>query len=280
MAASHLSHTDATFSLKNVVLCKLAYLLVTTTFTQQQCYKIMTPLLQQGLPKAGVIWTFPRALVHGPLQYGGLDIPHLFMEQLIAHTHTILQYGPTKSDPTGYLLHTTGEAMWLEVGYTGELLMAPLCLADNITNLWIKHVWISTQESRVTLLMDFTEISLHWHGDIELMQLFVQSGWQQPKLLVLNQCRMYLKVFMLSEIVCGARTAFVPQFWDHYLPSESTLEWPDTSPSPAHARALWHQALSTSLHLGWNHQLALPLGKWYAPTQPNGWYYHPQTMSL
>jgi len=33
MAASHLSHMDAMFSLKNVVLHKLAYPLVTTTFT-------------------------------------------------------------------------------------------------------------------------------------------------------------------------------------------------------------------------------------------------------
>jgi len=33
MVASCLSHTDAMFSLKNVVLRKLAYPLVTTTFT-------------------------------------------------------------------------------------------------------------------------------------------------------------------------------------------------------------------------------------------------------
>jgi len=69
------------------------------------------------------------------------------------------------------------QATRLEVGYTGELLlMAPVCLADNITNLWIKHVWTSTQESRVTLLMDFAEIPLQCHGDVELMWLFNPGG--------------------------------------------------------------------------------------------------------
>jgi len=45
----------------------------------------MAPLLQQGLACTGVVHTYPRALVHGPLNQGGLDIPHLYMEQILAH---------------------------------------------------------------------------------------------------------------------------------------------------------------------------------------------------
>jgi len=117
MAALCLNPTDATFSLKNVVLQKLAYPLVTTTFTHQQCQQIMAPLLQQGLSQAGVIHTYPQALIHGPLQYGGLDIPQLYTEQIIAHVQTVLRYSLDWEDPTGYLLHATGEAIWLEVGW-------------------------------------------------------------------------------------------------------------------------------------------------------------------
>jgi len=97
MVTSHLNPVDATFSLKNVILWKPFYPLVRTTFSKQQCYQIMAPILQQGLPKAGVVHTFPCALAHGTLDYGGLAIPQLFMEQLIApHVKTILQYGPDK----------------------------------------------------------------------------------------------------------------------------------------------------------------------------------------
>jgi len=111
MAASKLNPTDSTFSLQNVILRKLVYPLVTTTLMEQQCHQIMVPILQHGLPKAGVICTFPRALAHGPLMYGGLAIPHLYMEQMVAHIQTILQYGRDKANPTGFLLHMTGKAM-------------------------------------------------------------------------------------------------------------------------------------------------------------------------
>jgi len=75
MAASRLSQADATFSLKNVIMQKLCYPLVTTTFSLQQCAQIMAPILQQCLPKAGMVRTFPRDLAHRPLNYGGLEIP-------------------------------------------------------------------------------------------------------------------------------------------------------------------------------------------------------------
>jgi len=120
----------------------------------------MSPILQQGLPKAGVICTFPQVLMHGPLDYGGLDIPHLYMEQIIVHIHTILRYHPDKEDPTGLLLHATGEAMRLELGYGGKMLAAPLILVENVPNSWIKHVWQSTQECDVTLSTDFADIPL------------------------------------------------------------------------------------------------------------------------
>jgi len=117
------SMTNAAFSLKNVVLWKLNYPLVMTTLSWLQCQKIMAPLLQQGLPKAGVVRSFPQAIVHGLLEY---DIPHLYTEQLIMHLKMVLRYGPNKDDPTGVLLHATGKAMHLEVGYSGELLVAPI----------------------------------------------------------------------------------------------------------------------------------------------------------
>jgi len=192
MAAARSSPSDATFSLKHVVLRKLMYPLTTTTFSHHQCHQIMTPLLQEGLARTGVVRTYPRALVHGPLQYGGLEIPHLYTEQIVAHARTILRYGIDRSDPTGFLLHTAAEAMRLELGINGELLAAPLILQDHITTSWIKHVWVSTQESEITLLTDFTDYPPQRHGNMAIMQSFLQSGIKQPMLQLVNQCHMYL----------------------------------------------------------------------------------------
>jgi len=203
IVAAKLNQTDATFSLQHILLRKLIYPLVTTTFTKQQCYQIMLPVLFNGLPKMRVIHTFPWALVHGPLQYGGLETPHLYTEQMAAHAYMILQYGPDREDPTSHLLHMTSEVMRLEMGYCSELLMAPLILAANVTNSWLKHMWTSTQDCQVTLMTDFADCPLQRQGDIELMRLFVQTGWKLLELTTLNQCRMFLQVFLLSDIVVG-----------------------------------------------------------------------------
>jgi len=88
----------------------------------------MAPLLHQGLSHVRVVQMYPRALVHGPLQYGCLDIPHLYTEQILVHARMVLKYGVGSTNPTGFLLHTAAEAMQLEVGFNGKLLAAPLIL--------------------------------------------------------------------------------------------------------------------------------------------------------
>jgi len=75
--------------------------------TQTQCMAIMCPILAQGLPATGFVRSFPRAIVHGPWQWGGLNIPNLFTEQLIAHAHTILKFGGQKGNITRCLLQAT-----------------------------------------------------------------------------------------------------------------------------------------------------------------------------
>jgi len=163
---------------------------------------------------------------------------------LIAHIHTILQYGPDKEDPMGMLIHITSKAMRLEHGFNDKLLAAPLILAVHVMHSWSKHVWVSTQECGVTLSMDFTDIPLQQHGDIEIMHLFVKTGWKQLALQMLNQCRMHLQVFLLSDIVTGTGESIATQFWDHPHPANSPFEWPLTVSTPQQLWTLWHQALT------------------------------------
>jgi len=146
---------------------------------------------------------YPWVLGHGPLQQEGLDIPHLYTEQLLAHARMILRYDLDKTEPTGVLLHMMAKAMWLQVGINGKLLAALLILQDHVTDLWIKHVWVSTQECGVTLFTDFVDYPPQQHSNTKLMHLFIQSGLKQPMLQMVNQCQMYLQVFLLLDIVSG-----------------------------------------------------------------------------
>jgi len=119
------------------------------------------------------------------------------------------------------LIHATGEVMQLEIGFSGELLAAPLILADNVMPSWIKHAWTSMQECGVTLSTDLSDIPPQRHGNIEIMQLFVKSGWKQPALQVLNHCQMYLQICLVSNIVTGTGSFIASQFWDQPQPMQS-----------------------------------------------------------
>jgi len=164
--------------------------------------------------------------------------------------------------------------MRLNISFSSKLLAAPLILAVHVMHSWIKHVWVSTQECGVTLSMDFAEIPMQQHGDIEIMCLFVKTGWKQLALQMLNHCRMYLHIFLLSDIVMGTGESIPTQFWDHPHLANSWLEWPQTASPPQQSWTLWHQALTSALNLGQNQRLVIPLGKWFAQLNPSSWFYH------
>jgi len=50
MVHAKLVHNDAAFSLKNVLLCKLVYPLMVTSFTEKEYHTILQPILDTGLP--------------------------------------------------------------------------------------------------------------------------------------------------------------------------------------------------------------------------------------
>jgi len=68
--AAKVTHVVAEFGLHQAILRKLEYLLVATTLMRTKCNMIMSPILTAGLPSAGLTCTFPRAMVHGPWQWG------------------------------------------------------------------------------------------------------------------------------------------------------------------------------------------------------------------
>jgi len=94
MKAGCLTKEAASFSLQNVVMKQLIYPLVATTLNQKECKAVMWPILAAGLPAMGMVRTMAREVVHGPLLYQGLDILHLYTEQMLARLSMLLQYGP------------------------------------------------------------------------------------------------------------------------------------------------------------------------------------------
>jgi len=152
MATAKVSHSAAEFGMRQMIIRKLQYPLVATTFTPHQCSEIMRPILAQGLPLAGFVRSFPRAIVHGPWQWGGLNIPNLHTEQVISHLHTILKFGGKLDDITGSLLQASWEALLLEAGLAGEPATFPETIRDYIMQTWVSDTWLACQKADIHIL--------------------------------------------------------------------------------------------------------------------------------
>ncbi len=272
MKNSKLGRQESIFSLRNILLRQLVYPLPATTLTQDQCNKIMSPILAQGLPSAGFVRTFPHALAHGPLKFCGINIPNLFTEQTLMHIQTLLKYSNQPQDLTGFLLRATGESMRLELGLRGALFEAPLILQDLITDSWMKHTWIATRQANILVQAEIPDFPFNRYGDKELVRAFLQSGFRQPQLGALHRCRMYLQVLQLSNIVTGTGDRLLTNNWRAYQPLQSEYTWPKATKLSTADWNTWELALDKAFHIGRNQRLPHPLGN-YLSQSPHGWYF-------
>ncbi len=177
MEKARLTHMDALFSLHSSILRKMAYPLAVTTFTEQQCAELMKPILGIGLPKIGCIRSMPRAIIHGPLEMAGLNIPNLYMEQAITQIVMLLRHGRCLSEQTGILLRALTKAMQFETGLAIEPLQTPGIFEPLITNTWLKCLWLDCLHYQIVIQTDLSLAQPHWVHDIELMCIFAQHGY-------------------------------------------------------------------------------------------------------
>jgi len=213
MEKARLTHTDALFSLRSSIMRKMAYPLAVTTFTENQCQELMKPILNVGLPKIGCNRLMPRALVHGPLGYGGLNIPQLYTEQAVTQLLMLLRFGPNPKDPTGLLLRALVEAMQLETGLVGEPLQTSGIFEPLVTDTWLKRLWLDCLWYQINIHTSLSLLQPRWLHDIELMRLFATHGYRGQDLSDLNRCRMFLHVIWLSDICDGTGTEVVADYW-------------------------------------------------------------------
>jgi len=281
MSAAKVTHVAAEFGLCQVVLQKLEYTLVAMTFTRMECNMIMSAILTAGLPSAGSTRTFPRAMVHGPWQWGGLNIPSLFMEQTTKHLHTLMKFGRQLTDMTRSLLQASCEAFRLESGLSGTILELPECMYSYMTTTWVTQMWELCCTQNIQVIGEITDYPIPRWKDVELMRLFIWVGCRNMDLNMLNRCQLYLHVVFLSDICNVGETKLEQHLWNQLNVAESQYKWPKVpKPTPMEWR-LWQQVPQQATSVGRNLALPLPLGKWH-PQKENspGWYYQAQENAL
>jgi len=159
--AAHLDQMAAWLNITTTLIQQIYYALPATTLTQHQCEQIMRPCLMDGMAVAGYNWSFPQAIISAPSTYYGLNLTDMYTKQGIQHLLTILQYGHSLDDLTGWLLWGSLETMTLELGSLQNLFTQDYTeLHQLVTNSWIKTVWQFQHHHNIQIKTDLPKLTI------------------------------------------------------------------------------------------------------------------------
>ena len=115
LRTSNLNRCETYFSYILYIYPKLLYAAPVSTYTLKQCLFIQAPSMASALPKMGLNHNTSKAILHGSYHYGGLQLPHLHLDQGIGQLRLLLGH-MRRGDETSKLLRVAITVMQQRVG--------------------------------------------------------------------------------------------------------------------------------------------------------------------
>ena len=199
------------------------------------------------MPKMGISNKLPLPYRYGTLAYQGMGLLHIHSKQMIGQIKLFLEH-ITRDTQLGISYRTNIETMQLEIGSLSGVLSLPYqhyqCLA---TYCWAKDLWFSTDKYGISLRKPHSLFTLQRENDCALMDKVIHSQkFTNRELTRINLCRLYLRVFFLSDISSGNGRGIM----DHYKSGlrspqrHSQWIWPRQQRPPAKDWKLWDIAIT------------------------------------
>ena len=278
LAGAHLDKDTARLGYATIVNARLEFPLTVTQFTQAQCDKISSPVLNVCMAKMGYNRNMPREVVYGPLQMGGLGLHDLYIEQGIKAVTALVGHLREPASQTAKMMLI--ELQWCQVqaGTSINLLAEPHVPIDYIESCWIMHIrsFLATYNLSIDLTQSAPPVLSCEHDAFIMDQLRTSALCTAGQLQQLNACRLYLRVQRLSEITVADGTALRKEALRGIDSStfSSTDGWPRQGRPPKKDWQYWSKMLRAVFSsTGNNHRLRTPLGKWYPDViNPNEWH--------
>jgi len=164
---------------------------------------------------------------------------------------------------------------------TGVMECVLNCDYHKFSQSYVDPTWITTQWE----FMWTNDLTIKgWNHKIEeqrvndngLMATFISAGYRSDKLRTLNECRMYLRVITISDVVDGDGTHLCPMAIEGQRDEGKTskFKWPSTKKTNISAWYVWKDALKQTLCISSTHtKLLTTLGVW-ANTAHHEWHWH------
>jgi hypothetical protein len=224
----HLKRQEAWTCLETSIMNTINYAMPATTLSKSQLETIMKPVLDSGLPRAGICRKMARTIVFAPRKYLGLGIKHPYVTQGIRKIETLINQSQST---TLTLIEATWARMQIECG------VGPHFLAENnikiqqlATTGWLRSLWefASTYNIHIRRPLQGIERQLRNIDDSYIMKEVCSANkWGVKELMKFNCCRLYLRLELTSDIITANGTHIQQTVWQgrsdeghtNYVPS-------------------------------------------------------------
>ena len=288
MQSAPLTKDEALLSYSRIYIPSLRYGLGTCYFHANELLRIQRPAVNIILPKMGFNRHFPRPIVYGPPCLGALGLPCLIFEQGLQQLQFLGRHLRSPTSPLRSLFQLGVEWFRMLCGYT----VCPLSCPHLSTHHVELAPWFRSLQSFLSTIHHSVEIPYLYlpqklrELDVAIMSL-PQEGFSITELVLVNRCRLFLRVTTLSEISTDDGAKIYPEVWRGHPPpnSFSKLLWPRQHRPPPSSWRVWRKFLQQALRPNYytcystNLPLRQPLGRWianYGSDRHWLWFYSPQ----
>jgi Reverse transcriptase (RNA-dependent DNA polymerase) len=222
IVSGHLGKKLSLQSFMTTLCPKIRYPLAATTFTRDEAAEIDKVLVPTVLSQSGVNRNFPRDLVFGSTEMGGLGFTEVYTEQGIEGIVRLAQYGRCRQHTVGKLLR----ASWapVELGCRESIFCLNYTkLGKLLTECSIKTTRRFTVEEQITIKVPQAQFE-----DLRQEDRLLIPNVSGEVLQVVNRCRLYLRVVSLAEIVTPDGLYITANAWLGIRGDRMrTLSWPE-----------------------------------------------------
>jgi hypothetical protein len=243
----------------------LAYGTPATTLSYKECEYVQREVIAAILPKMGIVRNAARKVVFGTAKYCDMGLDHLATIQNYSRLQYLIGHIRSKIITSKLIRHQLYYTQ-LEIGCSAQVLGQDY---TRYSQAILCPNWITAIQESVHACKSTVAINSYWIPqparieDVTIMEELTGSALvNKIDSTDINRCRIYLRVFFLSDIVNiqGAPIKEWAITGERSKASHSTWHWPVQQKPPRNMWNKWKAALIAVFHD--ETTLTAPMGDW------------------
>lgn len=269
MKSSSLTQKECYISATTAMFKTILHSLPACSFTKNECKQLEVLLYGFLLPKMGISSKFPLVYRYAPHKFQGLALLQIYLHIIIEKLKLFLP-NVTKKSQLGLSFQASLETIQLEIGSASQFFRLRFHDFGFLTPIsWLATLWEGISWYNIQLMPGTWTLQPPRQHDVSLMDALINDhSFTHDEITSVNRCRLYLRVFFLSDIVSGDGTTILQDAYDGVRSTQwiSRWRWPRQSRPPPRDWNLWRIAIRDVWARSETMKIQTPLLAWHHDT--------------